>query len=165
MIRSESRTEETSGLVTTTATSAKRIARVAPFSIPAGLSQMIQSNCARSSSMTFSTPASVSASLSRVWGGRQQMQLVDPPVADQRLSELGVALHDIDQVEHDAALSPHHQVEISQADVEIDHHHVLARLRQRRTQGRRRRGLSHAALAGRNHHYLGHAINNSLPAR
>ena len=66
MIRSESRTEETSGLVTTTATSAWRIARVAPRSMPAGLSQMIQSKVSRSSFMTISTPSDVRLSLSRV---------------------------------------------------------------------------------------------------
>ena len=39
--RSESRTEETSGLVTTSASSAKYIAISAPFSMPAGESQMM----------------------------------------------------------------------------------------------------------------------------
>ncbi len=53
-------------MVTTTARSAKRIASVAPFSMPAGLSQMIQSKPSRSSSITRPTPSSVSASLSRV---------------------------------------------------------------------------------------------------
>ena len=66
MMRSESRTEETSGLVTTTATSAWRMASVAPRSMPAGLSQITQSNFSRSSAMTRATPSSVSASLSRV---------------------------------------------------------------------------------------------------
>src|SRR5215469_10209367 len=66
IMRSESRTEETSGLVTMTAMSAKRMASVAPRSMPAGLSQMTQSNFARSSVMTRPTPSSVSASLSRV---------------------------------------------------------------------------------------------------
>ena len=47
MMRSESRTEETSGLVTTTATSAWRMASVAPRSMPAGLSQITQSNFSR----------------------------------------------------------------------------------------------------------------------
>ena len=42
-MRSESRTEDTSGLVTTTASSAKYIAMVAPCSIPAGESQTIKS--------------------------------------------------------------------------------------------------------------------------
>ncbi|MNG33420.1 hypothetical protein D3C84_1196660 [compost metagenome] len=66
-MRSESRTEETSGLVTTIASSAKYMARWAPFSMPAGESQTTYSKSLRSSSMTFSTPSSVSASLSRVW--------------------------------------------------------------------------------------------------
>ena len=66
-MRSESRTEDTSGLTTTTAWSAKYIARNAPFSMPAGESQTMYSkpSAARSSS-TFSTPSLVSASLSRV---------------------------------------------------------------------------------------------------
>ena len=131
MIRSESRTEETSGLVTTTATSAKRIARVAPFSIPAGLSQMIQSNCSRSSSMTLFHARLGQRVLVAGLGGRQQVQLVDPPVADQRLGQLGVALDDIDQIEDDPALGPHDQVEIAQADIEIDDHDILPGLRQR----------------------------------
>jgi hypothetical protein len=37
----ESRTEDTSGFTTTTARSAKYIARKAPFSMPAGESQMM----------------------------------------------------------------------------------------------------------------------------
>src|SRR6516162_5517928 len=66
MMRSASRTDETSGLATTIARSEKRIASVAPRSMPAGLSQMIQSNHLRISSMTRPTPSSVRASLSRV---------------------------------------------------------------------------------------------------
>src|SRR6476661_2137826 len=66
MMRSESRTEETSGLMTITASSAKRIAIEAPRSMPAGLSQITQSKRLRRSSMTLPTPSSVSASLSRV---------------------------------------------------------------------------------------------------
>ena len=65
-MRSESRTEETSGLVTMTAASAKRMASVAPRSIPAGLSQITQSNFSRSSLITLAPPSSVKASLSRV---------------------------------------------------------------------------------------------------
>src|SRR3954447_25123565 len=52
MMRSESRTEDTSGLVTMTAASAKRIASVAPRSMPAGLSQITQSNFSFSSAIT-----------------------------------------------------------------------------------------------------------------
>src|SRR6185503_12157332 len=66
-MRSESRTEETSGFTTTTARSAKYMARCAPFSIPAGESQMMYSKpSAPSSSSTPFTPSEVSASLSRV---------------------------------------------------------------------------------------------------
>src|SRR5580704_2494401 len=66
MMRSESRTEDTSGLVTMTAASANRMASVAPRSMPAGLSQITQSNLARRSVITRATPSSVNASLSRV---------------------------------------------------------------------------------------------------
>jgi hypothetical protein len=50
--RSESRTDETSGLVTTIASSAKYIAICAPFSMPAGESQMM-----------YSKPISLSSSM------------------------------------------------------------------------------------------------------
>ena len=52
MMRSESRTDDTSGLVTMIAVSANRMASVAPRSMPAGLSQITQSNFARSSLIT-----------------------------------------------------------------------------------------------------------------
>src|SRR6478609_4809970 len=66
-MRSESRTELTSGLVTISASSAKCIAIRAPVSMPAGESHTMYSKpiSARSLS-TFSTPSLVSASLSRV---------------------------------------------------------------------------------------------------
>src|SRR5687768_8906210 len=66
-MRSESRTEDTSGFTTTTARSAKYIARCAPFSMPAGESHTTceKPSCASSSS-TRCTPSLVSASLSRV---------------------------------------------------------------------------------------------------
>src|SRR6476659_3326473 len=67
-MRSESRTEETSGLVTTRASSAKCMAMRAPVSMPAGESQTMYSKpMAPRSFRTFSTPSLVSASLSRVW--------------------------------------------------------------------------------------------------
>src|SRR5262245_58083934 len=67
-MRSESRTEETSGLVTTSASSAKCIAIMAPVSMPAGESQTMYSKPRSESPVsTFSTPSFVSASLSRVW--------------------------------------------------------------------------------------------------
>src|SRR5246127_598550 len=66
-MRSESRTEETSGFVTISASSAKCMASSAPDSFPAGESQtMYSKSMAIRSLMIFSTPSSVSASLSRV---------------------------------------------------------------------------------------------------
>ena len=64
-MRSESRTDDTSGLVTTGEIGVAH-RELAPRSMPAGLSQITQSNFSRSSSMTRFTPSSVSASLSRV---------------------------------------------------------------------------------------------------
>jgi hypothetical protein len=61
MTRSESRTDDT-----ITAVSANRIASVAPRSMPAGLSQITQSNLLRNSLMTPATPCSVRTSLSGV---------------------------------------------------------------------------------------------------
>ena len=67
-MRSLSRTEETSGLVTTSASSAKCMAISAPVSMPAGESQTMYSKPMPASSVsTRSTPSCVSASLSRVW--------------------------------------------------------------------------------------------------
>ena len=156
MMRSESRTEETSGLVTTTATSAWRIASVAPFSMPAGLSQMIQSNFSRSSSTTRATPSVGQRVLVAGLRGRQQRQVVHPLVADQRLRQLGVALDHVDQVEHDAPLGPHHQVEVAQPDVEIDHDDGLPALRQRRPKRGGGGGLADPSLAGCHDQNLGH---------
>jgi hypothetical protein len=48
------------------------------------------------------------------------VQRVDALVPDQRLRELGVALRHVDEVEDDATLCAHHQIEIAESDVEID---------------------------------------------
>src|SRR5258708_3714553 len=69
--RSLPHTNNTPQLATTTASSAKYMARCAPRSTPAGLSQRMKSNSWRSSLTTFSTPSRVSASLSQgCEGGR-----------------------------------------------------------------------------------------------
>ena len=143
-------------MVTTTATSAWRMASVAPRSMPAGLSQITQSNFSRSSAMTRATPSSVSASLSRVCEAGSRESVVEPLVADQRLRELGVALDDVDEVVDDPPLGAHDEVEIAQADVEIDDHDVLAGLRQRGAERGGRGGLADAALAGCHDQNLGH---------
>ena len=163
MMRSESRTEETSGLVTMIAASAWRMASVAPRSMPAGLSQMTQSNFSRSSAMTRATPSVGERVLVARLRGRQQAELVEPLVADERLRQLGVALDDVDEVEDDAPLGAHHEVEVAQADVEIDHHDLVAALRQRRAERRRRGGLADAALARCHDQNFGHRRSPSCP--
>ena len=159
MMRSESRTDDTSGLVTMTAASAKRMASVAPRSMPAGLSQITQSNLPRSSLMTLATPDLGQRILVAGLRGRQQPQGLDALVADERLRELRHALHHVDQVEHHSALGAHHQIEVTQADVEIDHGDLLAGLRE----GGAERGgggrLADATLAGRHHQHVGHVCH------
>ncbi len=88
--------------------------------------------------------------------GRQQRQVVDSLVADQCLGKLGVALNDVDQVEHHAPLRAHHQVQIAQPYIEVDDNHVLALLCQRGTERRRRCRLADAALSGCHDKYRGH---------
>src|SRR5262249_28644107 len=54
---------------------------------------------------------------------------------------------DVDEVEDDAPLAAHDEVEIAQADVEVDHHRLLAAHREPGAQGGRGSGLADPALA------------------
>ncbi|MEY9290872.1 hypothetical protein ABH979_003946 [Bradyrhizobium ottawaense] len=51
------------------------------------------------------------------------------------------------RVEYNAAFGAHHEVEVTQADVEIDDDDLVAALRQRSPKGGGRRGLADAPLA------------------
>ncbi len=127
MTRSASRTEETSGLATTIASSAKYMAIWAPFSMPAGESQMM-----------YSKPMlpQVADHLAHALGGQrllvpglrrgQDVQGVDPLVPDQRLMQLRLAPDDVDEVVDHAALDPEHEVQVPQADIEVDGDGLLA---------------------------------------
>ena len=88
--------------------------------------------------------------------GRQQVKVLEPLVANERLRQLGHALHDVDQVEDDTALGTHHQVKVAQADVEVDDRDFLVHLRQRCAQRCRRGRLANATLARRYHDHLSH---------
>ena len=157
MMRSESRTDETSGLVTMIAASAWRMASIGaaldagravaddPVELPAQLGDHPRD-------AVFGQGILVAG-----LRGGQQAQGLDPLVADQRLGKLGDALDDVDQVEHHAALGPEHEIEIAQADVEIDHDHFLARLRERGPERGGGGGLADAALAGRHDQDFGHS--------
>ena len=94
--------------------------------MPAGLSQMIQSNLLAQLGDDAADALVGQRILVAGLRGRQQPQILQPLVADQRLRELGDALHDIDEVEHDAPFGAHDEIEIAQADVEVDDDDLLA---------------------------------------
>jgi hypothetical protein len=58
--------------------------------------------------------------------GGQHEQVVALLVLDQGLVQVGFALDDVDQVIDHAALAAHDQVEVAQADVEVDHCGLVA---------------------------------------
>ena len=78
---------------------------------------------------------------------RKQKEILQALVANERLRQLGHAVDDVDQIKDDAPLGAQHQVEVAQADVEIDDHDLLAVVGQRGAQRSRRRGLADAAFA------------------
>ena len=80
---------------------------------------------------------------------REKPERLQPLVADERLRQLGNALDDVDEVEDDAAFGAHDQVEIAQADIEIDDGNHFTSLRQRRAERGGRGCLSDPALARR----------------
>ena len=125
--------------------------------MPAGLSQRIQSNLVLQLRDDVADPFLGQRILVAGLRRRQQPQILQALVADQRLRKLGNALDDIDQVEHDPPFRPHDKVEIAQADVEIDDHHLLSHLRERRAEGCRGSRLADAAFAGRHDQYFGHS--------
>src|SRR5262249_12442352 len=86
--------------------------------------------------------------------GRKDVEVLDPLVADQRLVERRLAVDDVDEVEDDAALAAHHQIEVAQADIEVDHDRLLAAQREAGADRRRGRRLADAALARGDHDYM-----------
>ena len=86
--------------------------------------------------------------------GGQQGQGVDAFVADERLRQLGDALHDVDEIVDDPSLGAEDEIEIAQADVKIDHRHHLSGLRQGCAEGRGGGRLADATLSGSHHDHL-----------
>ena len=73
--------------------------------------------------------------VARLRGG-EQVERVDALVANQRLAEVRVALRDVDEVEHHAAFGAHDEIEVAQADVEVDDRDLLPGLRESGADGR-----------------------------
>ena len=84
--------------------------------------------------------------------GREDVEIVVALVLDQRLIEVGVTVDDIDEVEDDAPLATHDQIEVAQPDIEIDHNGPVAAQSQPGGEGGRTRGLADPALARCNYH-------------
>src|SRR5581483_9938348 len=85
---------------------------------------------------------------------------------DQRLIEVSVAIDDINEIEHDAALAPHDQVEVAQADVEVDDDGPMPPQRQAGRESGGGRGLADPALSRRDDDDLRHSsILSPVPAR
>src|SRR5947207_15405333 len=52
--------------------------------------------------------------------GWKYVQIVVAFILDQRLVEVGVAVDDIDEIKHDAALAAHPRIEVAHTYIEID---------------------------------------------
>ena len=90
------------------------------------------------------------------------MQVVAVLVADQRLVERRFAVNHVDQVIHDAAFATHDQVEVAQADVEIDHRGLVAAQGEPGGKARAGRGFADTALAGGDDDDAGHLVGGLL---
>ena len=60
----------------------------------------------------------------------------------------GLALDDVDEVVHHAALTPHDEIEVAQADIKVDHGGLVAAQGEAGGKGGAGGGLAHATLAG-----------------
>src|SRR5690606_34828103 len=78
-------------------------------------------------------------------------QVVEALVLDQRLPQRRLALDDVDEVVHHAAFAAHDEVEVAQADVEVDDHDLLAATREAVGQAGAAGGLANASLARGDH--------------
>ena len=94
----------------------------------------------------------------RKW--RKHVERVDTLVFDQRLREFDLFVDDVDQVVHDAALATHDEVEVAQADIEVDHGRLVAAQREARRETGTGRGLAHAPFAGGHDDDLGHRLRS-----
>jgi hypothetical protein len=94
-------------------------------------------------------------------GQDEEIAVLAVLVLDQRLGERRFAVEDIDQVIDDAALAAHDQVEVAQADVEIDDGSLVTPQGEARGEAGAGGGLADATLAGR---YDDNTCHGSFPA-
>ncbi|CAI8924572.1 NAD-specific glutamate dehydrogenase [Priestia megaterium] len=94
--------------------------------------------------------------------GGQHVEVFQALVFDQGLLQVGFAVHHVDEVIHHAALATHDQVEVTQADVEVDDNCFVTTQSEAGTDSGAGGGLTHTTLAGCNHENLGQGV---LPLR
>src|SRR5574343_1289172 len=87
---------------------------------------------------------------------RHHVQVVAVLVLDQRLVQRGFAVDHVDQVVYHAAFAAHDQVEVTQANVEVDHRSLVAAQGEAGCETGPGGGLAYAAFAGGNNNDFCH---------
>ena len=100
----------------------------------------------------------LSSKTRRAQEGGEHVELFVVLVLDEGLVERGFAVDHVHEVVHHAAFAAHDEVEVAQADVEVDHAGLVAAKREARGEARARGRLADAALAGGDDDDLGHGI-------
>ena len=90
--------------------------------------------------------------------GRKQKEIGEAFIANQRLSEPGLALRHVDQIIDHPPFGDHDQIEIAQADVKVDNRNLVIQLGEGGSESRGRCRLANATLARGDHHYFGHVV-------
>src|SRR5262249_18906098 len=93
--------------------------------------------------------------------GREHEQRVEALVLDERLFQRAVAVDDVDEVVHHAPLASHDEIEIAQADVEVDHRHLLAAPGQSARKARGGGRLTDTAFPGSHYDDFGQCLLSS----
>ena len=88
--------------------------------------------------------------------GGQHIEVVALLVLDEGLVQVGFALNHVDQVIHHAAFAAHDEVEVAQADVEVDDGGFVAAQGQAGCKAGAGGGFAHAAFAGGDHNDFCH---------
>src|SRR5690606_26452216 len=87
--------------------------------------------------------------------GGQDVEILETLVLDQGLRKSSVAVDDVYEVIHHAPLAAHDQVQVAQADVEIDDGGLVPAQSEAGTDGGAGGGLTDATLAGSDYEDLG----------
>ena len=82
-------------------------------------------------------------------GGRQDEEVLAVLVLDEGLVQVGLAVEDVDEVIHHAAFAAHDEVEVAQADIEVDDRGLEAAQGEPGSEACTGGGFAHTALAGR----------------